>query len=67
MSAGASPVARTPGVDATQMVPRADRDPAQCGGMFCGSQMPLGGSFLAQSVPDAIRTWITNEAMNDCP
>jgi len=35
--------------------------------MFCGSQMPLGGSFLAQSVRDAIRTWITNEAMNDCP
>jgi len=35
--------------------------------MFCGSQMPLGGWLLAQSVRDAIRTWITNEAMNDCP
>jgi hypothetical protein len=40
---------------------------AQCSGMFCGSQMPLGGPFLDQSVRDAIRTWIMDGALNDCP
>jgi hypothetical protein len=34
--------------------------------MFCGSQMPLGGA-LDQDVRDAIRTWITNGAIDDCP
>jgi hypothetical protein len=37
-----------------------------CGGMFCGSQMPLGGE-LPVDVRDAIRAWITNGAVNDCP
>jgi outer membrane protein assembly factor BamB len=40
---------------------------AQCVGGFCGSQMPLGQSPLPSSVRDAIRTWITNGAVNDCP
>ncbi len=40
---------------------------AQCVGMFCGGQMPLGGPFLSMSTRDAIRTWITNGAVNDCP
>lgn len=41
--------------------------PAQCQSMLCGSQMPLSGGPLDQSVRDAIRTWITNGAVNDCP
>jgi hypothetical protein len=39
----------------------------QCGGGFCGFQMPLGGPFLSLDVRDAIRTWITDGAVNDCP
>ncbi len=40
-----------------------------CQGGFCGSQMPLGppGSELPEEVRDAIRTWISNGADNDCP
>jgi hypothetical protein len=38
-----------------------------CGGMFCGSQMPLGGDPLSTEVRDAIRTWIMTGATNDCP
>jgi FG-GAP-like repeat len=34
---------------------------------FCGSSMPLGGPLLDSGVRDAIRTWITNGAANDCP
>jgi hypothetical protein len=40
---------------------------AQCTGMFCGSQRPLGGPFLDTDVRDAIATWITNGALDDCP
>ncbi|HZR81629.1 MAG TPA: FG-GAP-like repeat-containing protein [Candidatus Binatia bacterium] len=40
---------------------------AQCQGMFCGSRMPLGGPYLSLVTRDAIRTWITNGALNDCP
>jgi hypothetical protein len=40
---------------------------AQCTGGSCGSQMPLGQSPLPAAVRDAIRTWITNGAVNDCP
>jgi len=40
---------------------------AQCFGSFCGNQMPLGGPFLSQDELDAIRAWITNGAVNDCP
>jgi len=40
---------------------------AQCAGMFCGSQMPLGGPFRSQQERDAIRAWISNGALNDCP
>ena len=40
---------------------------SMCSGMFCGSQMPLGGPFLSLSERNAIRTWITNGAVNDCP
>jgi hypothetical protein len=40
---------------------------AMCSGMFCGSQMPLGGDPLSMEVRDAIRTWIMNGAINDCP
>jgi hypothetical protein len=40
---------------------------AMCSGMFCGSQMPLGGDPLAVEVRDAIRTWIMDGALNDCP
>jgi hypothetical protein len=29
--------------------------------------MPLGGQPLSQEVRDAIRTWISNGAVNDCP
>jgi hypothetical protein len=37
-----------------------------CEGGFCGQQMPLGGE-LPLATRDAIRTWITNGAVNDCP
>jgi hypothetical protein len=40
---------------------------AQCSGMFCGSQMPLGGPFFDLDTRDAIRTWISNGALDDCP
>jgi hypothetical protein len=40
---------------------------AQCLSGSCGSSMPLGSPLLAMSVRDAIRTWITNGAVNDCP
>ncbi len=39
---------------------------AECVGMFCGAQMPLGGPFLSAGERDAVRTWITNGAANDC-
>ena len=37
-----------------------------CVGGFCGGQMPLG-SPLPDVTRDAIRAWITNGAVNDCP
>jgi hypothetical protein len=40
---------------------------AQCVGGDCEDRMPLGGPYLAQHVLDAIRTWIMNGALNDCP
>jgi hypothetical protein len=40
---------------------------AMCTGMFCGQQMPFGGPYLSMEVRDAIRTWIMNGALNDCP
>jgi FG-GAP-like repeat len=40
---------------------------AQCTMMFCGQSMPLGSPLLALDVRNAIRTWITNGAINDCP
>lgn len=39
----------------------------ECSGGFCGQQMPLGGPFLSLATRDAIRSWITNGAVNDCP
>jgi hypothetical protein len=39
---------------------------ADCVGGFCGSQMPLG-TPLPLATRDAIRAWITNGAVNDCP
>jgi hypothetical protein len=39
---------------------------SMCVSWFCGGQMPLGGE-LSEPVRDAIRTWITNGAVNDCP
>ena len=33
----------------------------------CGSSMPFGSGLLPLSTRDAIRTWITNGAVNDCP
>ena len=33
----------------------------------CGSSMPFGSPLLPLSTRDAIRTWITNGALNDCP
>ncbi len=38
-----------------------------CSGGFCGSQMPLGGDPLSMEVRDAIRQWIMDGAVNDCP
>jgi hypothetical protein len=40
---------------------------AMCSGGFCGSQMPLGGDPLSTEVRDAIRDWIEDGALNDCP
>ena len=40
---------------------------AQCVGGSCGSQMPIGQPPLSPAVRDAIRTWIANGAVNDCP
>jgi hypothetical protein len=40
---------------------------AQCLGGSCQSRMPLGGPYLDQGVLDAIRTWIMDGALNDCP
>jgi outer membrane protein assembly factor BamB len=40
---------------------------AQCVGGSCGTSMPLNQPQLPAAVRDAIRTWITNRAMNDCP
>jgi hypothetical protein len=39
---------------------------SSCAGMYCGAQMPLGGE-LAANVRDAIRAWINDGAVNDCP
>jgi hypothetical protein len=38
-----------------------------CVGGNCGAQMPFGGPALSQQQRDAIRNWITNGALNDCP
>jgi hypothetical protein len=40
---------------------------ASCVGGDCKERMPLGGPYLPQHALDAIRTWITNGALNDCP
>jgi hypothetical protein len=40
---------------------------AQCNFNFCGSQMPLIPPTLTQETRDAIRQWITDGALNDCP
>jgi hypothetical protein len=40
---------------------------SMCTGTFCGNQMPLGGPFLSAAEREAIRTWITEGAVNDCP
>jgi hypothetical protein len=40
---------------------------AMCNGGACGLQMPLGGDPLPVGVRDAIRTWILDGALNDCP
>jgi len=40
---------------------------ASCTGMFCGQQMPLGGPFLGLDQRDAIRAWIDDGAVSDCP
>jgi hypothetical protein len=40
---------------------------AQCSGGFCGGQMPLGGPFLSAAEREAVRVWITDGAVNDCP
>jgi hypothetical protein len=39
---------------------------AQCGGS-CGGRMPLNQPQLSAGVRDAIRTWIMDGAVNDCP
>jgi hypothetical protein len=39
---------------------------SSCADMYCGAQMPLGGE-LAANVRDAIRAWINDGAVNDCP
>jgi hypothetical protein len=40
---------------------------AQCAMMFCGQSMPLGSPLLALDVRNAVRTWISDGAPNDCP
>jgi hypothetical protein len=40
---------------------------AQCQFNFCGSQMPLAPPTLTMETRDAIRQWITDGAVNDCP
>ena len=40
---------------------------ADCEFDFCGSQMPLVPPLLTTETRDAIRQWITDGAVNDCP
>ena len=40
---------------------------AQCVNNDCGGTMPLSQPQLPTATRDAIRTWITNGATNDCP
>jgi hypothetical protein len=40
---------------------------AQCTAMSCGASMPFGSPPLPVDVRDAIRSWITDGALNDCP
>lgn len=40
---------------------------AQCVGGSCGGRMPANRPQLSAAVRDAIRTWITDGAANDCP
>ncbi len=40
---------------------------AQCIGGGCGSSMPPAQPLLSSGVRNAIRTWITNGAIDDCP
>jgi outer membrane protein assembly factor BamB len=40
---------------------------AECVGGSCGSRMPLGQTPLSGPTRNAIRTWIANGAVNDCP
>jgi parallel beta-helix repeat protein len=39
---------------------------ASCIGGNCGSQMPLGGPFLASHIIDSLEAWIDAGAVNDC-
>ncbi len=40
---------------------------AQCAGGSCGARMPLNQPQVSAAVRDAIRSWIANGALNDCP
>ncbi len=40
---------------------------AQCVDGFCGGSMPPGPVLLSAEARDAMRTWIRNGAVNDCP
>ncbi len=40
---------------------------SMCTNMNCGLQMPRNQPPLSLATRDAIRTWITNGAVNDCP
>jgi hypothetical protein len=40
---------------------------ASCVSGFCGAQMPHGGPPLPAAVRDALRAWIRDGAVNDCP
>jgi outer membrane protein assembly factor BamB len=40
---------------------------AECVGMNCGAAMPVMRAQLDAADRDAIRAWITNGAVNDCP